>query len=136
MLIQDVIILYILVISLFILICIILHLRWFIDTIRDIASYKNPGGYFKLIQVFLIFIICMMLIIVFVYYLLVPGTVDRVDLFLTVIVGWMGMILGRFFGEIAMEDLMKTQSVKRSRTEDNFVTVKNIIQELKEELRD
>ena len=30
---------------------------------------------------------------------------DRIDIFLTVIVGWLGAIIGKFFGERAMENL-------------------------------
>lgn len=53
---------------------------------------------------------------VVIYYFLNPDKVDRLDIILTVVVGWLGLIIGRFFGESAMAGLNEEQqaALKRS----------------------
>ena len=82
-----------------------LHLQWFIKTLREIASLHNPTGYTKLIQICFIFLLTALFAIIVIYYMLYPARVDRIDLILTVIVGWLGLIIGSFFGEKTMENL-------------------------------
>jgi len=89
----------------FILFFFLINLKWAVKTIRSICSPANHGGYTKLIQLFLVGILSSMFVLIFFYYLLNHETVDRIDIFLTVIVGWLGAIIGRFFGERAMENL-------------------------------
>ena len=79
-----------------------LNLQWLVRTIRDIASPANHGGYTKLIQMTLIALLCLTFVAIVVYYLKTPEKVDRIDLILTVVVGWLGIIIGQFFGEQSM----------------------------------
>tara|TARA_Y100000310_G_scaffold237306_1_gene240592 strand:+ start:1755 stop:2159 length:405 start_codon:yes stop_codon:yes gene_type:complete len=83
----------------------LINLKWCVETIRNISSPRNRGGYTKLIQMGLIALLAGLFTIISFYYLLNGGTVDRVDIILTVVVGWLGAIIGKFFGERAMENL-------------------------------
>lgn len=93
---------YIFIILLFLF---IVNFKWCINTLRSIASPKNQSGYIKLIQMGIIFTLIAVFCGVLVYYIMNPCKVDRVDIILTVVVGWLGLIIGRFFGERAMEHL-------------------------------
>lgn len=94
---------------LFILLCgitlffFLINLKWCVDKIRDICN--NPIGYAKFIQLLLIGLLSFLFVLIFFYYLINAGQVDRIDIFMTVIVGWLGAIIGSFFGEKSMENL-------------------------------
>lgn len=94
---------------------VLINLKWCVNTVREISSSRNRGGYAKLIQMWIIFMLSLIFIVIFFYYLLNKGTVDKVDLILTVVVGWLGAIIGRFFGEKVMENLeeKRTSSVRQ-----------------------
>lgn len=104
-----IILLYILVILLFLF---FVYFKWIINTIRDIASPRNQGGYTKLIQVSLTILLSLVFVSVIIYYFLNPSQVDRIDIILTVVVGWLGLIIGRFFGEKAMETLEERRQLE------------------------
>ena len=53
----------------------------------------------------IVVILIILFVLIFFYYLINESQVDRIDIFLTVIVGWLGAIIGKFFGERAMENL-------------------------------
>ena len=89
----------------------LIKIEWFVAIIRDIASIKNQGGYTKLIQMCFMFVLTFLFVIIVIYYLFNPEQVDRISIILTVIVGWLGLIIGRFFGESAMETLSQEQKV-------------------------
>ena len=61
-----------------------------------------------------ILIICFTGILI--YYIIKPSSVDKVDVILTVIVGWLGLIIGGFFGEKAMESLEVERKVYAKET--------------------
>lgn len=81
--------------------------EWFWNQIRDICNNDNRGGYTKLIQIMIMVILIGLLIGSFVYYWYSPEKVSNMGIILTVIVGWLGMIIGRFFGERAMESTLE-----------------------------
>lgn len=94
---------------LFVLICgiiiffFLINLKWCVYRIRDICN--NSIGYTKFIQLLLIGLLSSLFVLIFLYYLTNEGKVDRIDIFMTVIVGWLGAIIGSFFGEKSMENL-------------------------------
>lgn len=110
-----IIILYIIVILLAIF---LFNFKWCIKTIRDIASPKNQGGYTKLVQVYFVFILTIIFLIIVFYYIYSNEKVDKIDVILTVVVGWLGLIIGGFFGEKSMENLHEKQElgIKRAWT--------------------
>ena len=61
----------------------LINIRWFVATIRDIA--RDECGYTKLVQAGLIGLLCLIFLSIIVYYFLSPGTVDRVDVTLIVV---------------------------------------------------
>ena len=73
-----------------------------IDRIRKIASPENKGGYARLIQFILIMWLIILFIFICIYYWRHTESVSTMGVILTVLVGWMGMIIGRFFGERIM----------------------------------
>ena len=82
-----------------------INLKWCINTLRSIANYKNKGGYTKLIQMGLVFVLVSVFLIIIIHYIRNPEQVSRIDIILTVIVGWLGAIISSFFGEKSMENL-------------------------------
>ncbi len=80
-----------------------LNLKWCVNKIRDICN--NPIGYTKFVQLLLIVLLSALFLFIFLYYLTNKGQVDRIDIFMTVIVGWLGAIIGSFFGEKSMGNL-------------------------------
>ncbi len=81
----------------------LINIRWCINTLRDIA--REGRGYTKLVQLWVLFLLSSIFLVIVGYYLIKPGNVDRIDIILTVIVGWLGAIIGSFFGEGAMDRL-------------------------------
>jgi len=81
----------------------VINIKWFTKTFRDIT--KDESGYTKLIQISLIILLSSLFVIIIIYYLFNPIQVDRIDIILTVIVGWLGAIIGNFFGEKSMKNL-------------------------------
>ena len=93
------------------------NFRWIIQQIRQISNQGNKGGYTKLIQISLMGFLCIIFFSVVIYYFKFPSKVDKVDVILTVVVGWLGLVIGGFFGDKSMDDLRKEkeqQGVKRA----------------------
>jgi len=84
-----------------------------VKTVRDIA--RDEAGYTKLLQMFIVSLLSFVFLSVIVYYFLNPGLVDRIDIVLTVVVGWLGAIIGNFFGEKAMAHLEDKRRISISR---------------------
>ena len=114
----------------------LINIRWFVATIRDIA--RDECGYTKLVQAGLIGLLCLIFLSIIVYYFLSPGTVDRVDVTLIVVVGWLGAIVGGFFGDKAMTNLDDKRKINVSqlfeqiRQRDELINEMNVmLEELK-----
>ncbi len=98
-------ILFIEIIISIILIFLIIKCEWIIKTIREIC--KEPEGYIKLIQTtFFLFAIISFSILLF-YFIIKPNSTDKLDIFLTIIVGFLGTMIGFFFSDRAMEKISK-----------------------------
>lgn len=108
-----------------------INLKWCVKTIREIASPENQGGYTKLIQISLILLLCTIFVIIFFYYLFDKGMVNKIDIILTVIVGWLGAIIGRFFGERAMETLEEKRQLSAKKADFLIEKYYNLLTELR-----
>src|SRR3989344_5433282 len=111
----------------------LINIKWFVATIRDIARDEN--GYTKLIQVSLTGLLCSIFLAVIIYYFINPGTVDRVDVILTVVVGWLGAIVGGFFSDKAMNNLEDKRRANVAQLHEQIMHRDKIILELMEELK-
>ncbi len=77
-------------------------------------------------------ILTMLFITIIIYYLLHPSQVDRVDVILTVIVGWLGAIIGSFFGERSMESLEEERNRYAKKAKMTFEEYNALINQLLE----
>ena len=87
------------------------NFRWFTKEIRSIC--ENERGYIKLIQLIFVMLILASFFILLIYDLINTETTSKLDVFLTVIVGLMGTIVGTFFSERAMESIKEDRDRKR-----------------------
>ena len=101
----NIVLLYLIVIASFIIFLIIANLRWLVKTLRDISRTENQGGYTKLVQLGIMFCLFAIFIAIVIYFFFNPDQVNGVNIILTVVVGWLGAIIGQFFGEKTMENL-------------------------------
>ncbi len=75
-----------------------------INKIRNISRAENIGGYLKLIQIIFVAPLIILFVLTFVYFWINDSDkVSPITVIFTVIVGWLGFIIARFFGEKAME---------------------------------
>lgn len=81
-------------------------------------------------------VLVLLFITIVVYYLLNPGQVDRVDVMQTVIVGWLGLIIGRFFGEEAMEILEEKRQLKVKKADSVLKENEDFLKELRTKLQE
>jgi|TARA_Y100000310_G_scaffold330425_1_gene402020 hypothetical protein len=97
--------------ELFLLILIILTVilflifKWFFKQVREIC--RRIAGYIIFGQLIFILLSWGIFLIIFFYYLINPENVNVLNIFLTVIVGFLGTILGVFFSEKAFEKIVK-----------------------------
>jgi len=100
-------------IILIILIFFLINFKWCVKTIREICHSGNEGGYTKFIQTIIVMVLILIFIGIIIYYIIDKQKVDRIDIVLTVIVGWLGAIIGRFFGERSMEQFEQKRYIKK-----------------------
>lgn len=91
------------------LIFFLVKFEWCIKTIREICHSGNEGGYTKFIQITLTGILIIIFLTITVYYIINPSKVDKIDIILTVTVGWLGAIVSTFFGERSMKHISTKQ---------------------------
>jgi len=87
------------------------NLRWITKEVRSIC--ENESGYVKLIQLLFILLVFVSFFLLLVYNIIYRETTSKLDIFLTVIVGLMGTIIGTFFSERTMESIKKDRDRKR-----------------------
>ena len=96
---------------------------------RHIARPKNLSGYLKLIQMVFITSLLFLFGLSFVYFWINDeNQVSPITVIFTVIVGWIGFILARFFGEKAME-VTTEQQISVEELQDTISNRKNQINE-------
>jgi uncharacterized protein YneF (UPF0154 family) len=87
------------------------NFKWITNEIRCIC--KDESGYVKLIQLMFVVLVFTSFFILLVYNLINEETTSKLDIFLTVIVGLIGTIIGTFFSEKSMESLKKDRDIKK-----------------------
>ncbi|MBI2107311.1 hypothetical protein HYT57_04990 [Candidatus Woesearchaeota archaeon] len=117
-----------------ILIFLLLYFKWIVNTIRQICHSGNEGGYTKFIQTIIVLSLICVFFVILVYFIVYPSEVNEIDVILTVVVGWLGAIIGGFFGEKSMEQFNQKQSVKKA--EKYMAKSEDIISKLIEKLKE
>ena len=104
-------VLLLLCIFLIVLIFLMRNLKWIITELRSIC--ENESGYIKLMQLVFVLLVLSSFFILLIYNLIYRETTSKLDVFLTVIVGLMGTIIGTFFSERTMEYIKKDRDRKK-----------------------
>ena len=86
------------------------NIKWITKEIRSIC--KDGDGYVKLIQLIFVGLVFASFIILLIYNLINPELTSKLDIFLTVVVGLMGTIIGTFFSERALDVIKKESELK------------------------
>lgn len=122
----------------FLLVVLFLMFKWFFKQVRSIA--KEPEGFIKFGQITFILFSWSAFFIVLFYYMIYPRDVSVLDIFLTIVVGFLGTSIGLFFSKEALER-MEGKVKKRGKVIRNlsgfFEDTKELIREnikLKENL--
>ena len=98
-------------ILLIVLIFLMTNFKWIIRELRDIC--QDEGGYIKLIQLIIVLLVFASFFVLLVYNLFYRESTSKLDIFLTVIVGLIGTIIGAFFSERTMESIKMDRDFKR-----------------------
>ena len=87
------------------------NFKWIIKESRSIC--ENEGGYIKLMQLIFVLLVLASFFVLLVYNLIYRETTSKLDIFLTVIVGLMGTIIGTFFSERSMQSIKIDRDLKK-----------------------
>jgi len=98
-------------IALIILIFLVRNFRWIIREIRSICMEEK--GYIKFIQLLFVLLIFTSFFILLIYNLIYREETSKLDIFLTVIVGLIGTIVGTFFSERTTESIKRDRDIKK-----------------------
>lgn len=87
------------------LIFFIIRYDWILKQIKDIC--KEPEGYIKLLQTSFFVLIATSFTVLLLYFIIKPELTNKLDVFLTITVGFLGTMIGFFFSDRAMEKISK-----------------------------
>jgi len=109
-----------------------INFRWIWKEVRNIS--ENKGGFIKLCQ--LVFIILSWIIFVFIliYYVIHPNQVNALNIILTVIVGFLGTMMGLFFSQDVIKSLEDRVKIEKSKKEIALKKRVNLLRLLKEKI--
>tara|TARA_B100000315_G_scaffold237825_1_gene254977 strand:+ start:365 stop:703 length:339 start_codon:yes stop_codon:yes gene_type:complete len=105
--------------------------KWFFGQVREIC--KEPEGFVKFGQVAFIVLSWGCFLVILVYYIFVKTQVNALDIILTVVVGFLGTIIGMFFSKEALESLkgkVERRSKKILDTAEVIKDTKELLEEL------
>ena len=111
--------------TLIVLIFLMRNTLWIIKEIRNIC--EDESGYVKLIQLIFVLLVLASFFILLVYNIIYRETTSKLDIFLTVIVGLMGTIIGAFFSERTMEAIKRDRDRKRKAIIEKAIRMKEKI---------
>jgi len=120
---------------LIILIFLMVNSKWIIRELRSIC--QDEIGYIKLIQLVFVLLILVCFFILLIENIFNKEITSKLDIFLTVIVGLMGTIVGTFFSERSMESIKKDRDKKRKVIIEKNLKLKeyeNLIDEISKKL--
>ncbi|MEK6949558.1 MAG: hypothetical protein AABX34_05010 [Nanoarchaeota archaeon] len=92
--------------GLLVLIVLFFMFKWFFKQVRSIA--REPEGFIKFGQTAFILLSWSVFFILLFYYIFNPYSINVLNVFLTIVVGFLGTILGLFFSREMIEKLKGT----------------------------
>ncbi|MBU0627988.1 MAG: hypothetical protein KKC75_02270 [Nanoarchaeota archaeon] len=110
------------------LVILFLVFKWFFRQVRDIC--KEPEGIIKFGQISFILLSWGCFLGILIYFVLKPGETSVLHIFLTIVVGFLGTILGLFFSRDAIENLKKTSDVKSDFIKEDTVELLEDVEKL------
>ncbi len=96
---------------LIVLIFLMRNIKWVVKEVRSVC--ENESGYVKLMQLAFVTLIFGSFSILLIYNLFFKEITSKLDIFLTVVVGLMGTIVGTFFSERSMESIKQDRDRKK-----------------------
>jgi len=114
-----------------ILVILFFMFKWFFGQVREIC--REPEGFIKFGQVTFIVLSWSCFLVILVYYMIIKTQVNALDIILTVVVGFLGTIIGMFFSKEALESL-KSKVERRSKKILDTAEIIKDTKELMEEL--
>ncbi len=96
---------------LIVLIFLIRNCDWLLKELKSIC--QDESGYIKLIQFIFITLVLSSFLMLLLFSIIHEEKTSKLDVFLTVIVGLMGTIIGTFFSETTMESIKKDRDRKK-----------------------
>lgn len=87
------------------------NIKWIITELRSIC--EDERGYVKLMQLVFVLLVLTSFFGLLIYNMIYRETTSKLDVFLAVIVGLMGTIIGTFFSERTMEYIKKDRDRKK-----------------------
>lgn len=106
--------------------------KWFLEQIREIC--QRTSGYLIFVQLIFVFVSCSVFLVTFFYYLIFSHSsqVDTINIFLTVVVGFMGTIMGVFFSERTIEKTIRDLEGRNRKAHNNLKKIKRRLSEINE----
>jgi len=92
--------------------------------LKEIFKSEN---YIKFMQFIFVAVLLFVFIAIFIYFWINEVEVNKMDVIFTVIVGWLGLIIGAFFGQKFMEGLSEEK-------EDTSREMLNILEDYEEQI--
>ena len=108
--------------------------KWLIEQLRDIC--KNISGYVILGQILFVFLSWGIFLIIFIYYLFNPENVGVLNIFLTIIVGFLGTMIGIFFSDRAFDKIIRDLQERNERRGQLIKMWRNVFLDIKELLKE
>jgi len=100
-----------------ILVILFLIFKWFFNQVRDIC--KEPEGIIKFGQITFIVLSWGCFIFILIYFIIKPEETSVLHIFLTIVVGFLGTMLGLFFSREIIEKLKIASNYKSNILEEN-----------------
>jgi len=115
------------------IILLILKLEWCIDKIRDIC--KDYCGFIKFTQTIFMILSWSCFFLILFYYLFFNNTkeIPVLEIFLTVIVGFLGTMIGLFFSNESLMELKEKQRKKENKQKDILLSLKDYLKKQSED---
>ena len=114
--------------------------KWFIGQLRDVC--KNISGYVILGQLLFMFLSWGIFLLILIYYLIYPEEVSVLNIFLTIIVGFLGTMIGIFFSDRAFDKIIKDLQERNERRghllkewRNIFVDIRELLKEIKNNMK-
>lgn len=104
--------------------------QWFFGQVREIC--KEPEGIIKFGQITFILLSWSCFLFILIYFIINPEGVHVLNVFLTIIVGFLGTIMGLFFNRETIEKLKITSEYKSNILKEN----KELLGDAKELLKE